>query len=272
MTISMHSMATQLAQPESVVNQQLRAQFGLGGRDGIKQKTDLTPGMTCSRHRRRSRGSQPSTKQEIPMPFASSPTNHGRTELAAVDELPELTIRTKPFTDSRVPAGSPHRRVRATPIAVGAVVAILALTAGCSSSTTPSTTSSTPTSAAASAASSNSADDPAGKEQVCAARDDLKTSVAALTDASLLTGGTTGIRAAVAQVQTNLTAVKTAGKDTYATAVDAMQSSVDQLQTAAGELGNGNVAENLQSVGTAIAATGLAAENLFTKLKTACGS
>jgi hypothetical protein len=51
-----------------------------------------------------------------------------------------------------------------------------------------------------------------------------------------------------------------------------MQSSVDQLQTAAGELGNGNAAKNLQSVGTAIAATGLAAEKLFTKLTTACGS
>jgi hypothetical protein len=159
---------------------------------------------------------------------------------------------------------------------VVAVVAILALTAGCSSSTTPSTTTSTPTSAAASAAasasSSSSANDPAGKQQVCAARDQLKTSVTALTDASLLKGGTTGIKAAIAQVQTNLTAVKTAGKQTYATEVDAMQSAVDQLQTAAGELGNGNAAENLQSVGTAIAATGLAAEKLFSKLTAACGS
>ena len=107
---------------------------------------------------------------------------------------------------------------------------------------------------------------------MCAARDQLKTSVAALTDASLLTGGTPGIKAAVAQVQTDLAAVKTAGKQTYATEVDGMQSAVDQLETAAGELGNGNAAENLQSVGTAIAATGVAAEKLFTKLKTACGS
>ncbi len=208
-------------------------------------------------------------QQEIPMRFAPNPTDHGRSDQAAVEPI-NPTVRTRPFTDNH-PSATARRRVRATPIAVGAVVAILALTTGCSASTTPSTTS-TPTSAAASAASSSSANDPAGKEQICAARDQLKTSVAALTDASLLTGGTTGIKAAVAQVQTDLAAVRTAGKETYATDVDAMQSAVDQLKAAAGELGNGNATENLQSVGTAIAATGVAAEKLFTKLKTACGS
>jgi hypothetical protein len=203
------------------------------------------------------------------MRFAPNPTDHGRSDQAAAVEPINPTIRARPFTDNHPPATA-RRRVRATPIAVGAVVAILALTTGCSASTTPSTTTSTPTSAASAA--SSSANAPAGKEQICAARDQLKTSVAALTDASLLTGGTTGIKAAVAQVQTDLAAVKTAGKQTYATEVDAMQSAVDQLETAAGELGNGNAAENLQSVGTAIAATGVAAEKLFTKLKTACGS
>jgi hypothetical protein len=51
-----------------------------------------------------------------------------------------------------------------------------------------------------------------------------------------------------------------------------MQSAVDQVQTAAGNLGNGDAAQNLQAVGTAIAATGIAAEDLFSKLQTACGS
>jgi len=203
------------------------------------------------------------------MRFAPDPTAHGRSDQAAAVEPINRTTRTRPFTDNHPPATA-RRRVRATPIAVGAVVAILALTTGCSASTTPTTTASTPTSAASTV--SSSADDSAGKEQICAARDGLKTSVAALTNASLLTGGTNGIKAAVAQVQTDLAAVKTAGAQTYATEVDAMQSAVDQLQTAAGELGNGNAAENLQSVGTAIAATGVAAEKLFTKLKTACGS
>ena len=51
-----------------------------------------------------------------------------------------------------------------------------------------------------------------------------------------------------------------------------MQSSLDELQTAVGNLGNGNVTQNLQAVGTAIAGTGTAAAALFTQLQTACGS
>ena len=39
-----------------------------------------------------------------------------------------------------------------------------------------------------------------------------------------------------------------------------------------GNLGNGNVTQNMQAVGTAIAVTGTAAAALFTQLKTACGS
>jgi hypothetical protein len=206
------------------------------------------------------------------MRLATNWTYQRRSERGALDKPCDPT-QVEPFTQLRLLAGSAQRRARATSIAAGTMVAILALTTGCSSSTSPSATTSAPTSAATSAAASSSrASDPAGKEQVCAARDQLKTSVAALTDASLLTSGTTGINAAVAQVQTDLAAVKTAGKQTYATEVDAMQSAVDQLETAAGALGNGNAAENLQSVGSAIAVTGVAAEKLFTKLKTACGS
>ena len=206
------------------------------------------------------------------MRLATNWTYQRRSETGAVDKPSEPT-QIMPSMQLRLPAGSAQRRARATSIATGTMVSILALITGCSSSTTPSATTSAPTSAATSAvASSSRASDPAGKGQVCAARDQLKTSVAALTDASLLTSGTTGINAAVAQVQTDLAAVKTAGKQTYATEVDAMQSAVDQLKKAAGDLGNGNAAENLQSVGTAIASTGVAAEGLFTKLAATCGS
>jgi hypothetical protein len=135
------------------------------------------------------------------------------------------------------------------------VVALLAVTGtACSSSTTPSTTTSAATSAAASP---TAASDPAGKEQICAARDQLKTSVAALVNPALLTGGTAGIKAAVDKVQSDLDAVK--------------KSALQQLQTAVGKLGNGNATDNLQAVGTAIASTGTAAEALITKLNTACG-
>lgn len=122
------------------------------------------------------------------------------------------------------------------------------------------------------AGSAGSTSYPAGKEQVCQARDQLKTSTTALTNPSLLTGGSTAIKAAVDQVQTDLTAVAAAGKQDYQPQVTAMQSSLQQLQTAVGNLGNGSASENLKTIGTAIAATGTAAGDLFTQLKTACGS
>jgi len=39
-----------------------------------------------------------------------------------------------------------------------------------------------------------------------------------------------------------------------------------------GNLGNGNVTHNMQAVDAAIAATGTAAADLFTRLKATCGS
>jgi len=205
------------------------------------------------------------------MRFASTSTYCGPSDLAALDQLTNPAGYTNQSLPDSPRTGTAQRRVRAVPFAVGAVVAVLALASGCSSSSTPSTTSASTSAAAASAvATSSSANDAADKEQVCAARDELKTSVAALTSVSLLTGGTSGIQAAVGQVQTDLTAVKTAGQQTYGTEVDAMQSAVDGLKTAAGKLGSGDAAGNLQSVGTAIAATGVAAEDLFSKLSAAC--
>ena len=188
-------------------------------------------------------------------------------------------------------------------VVVSAAAAVLAVAvAGCGSGTTPSTTASTSTAGSPSSASTSTAGSPssasastagsagsasasestagsagstsypAGKEQVCQARDQLKTSTTALTNPSLLTGGSTAIKAAVDQVQTDLTAVAAAGKQDYQPQVTAMQSSLQQLQTAVGNLGNGSASENLKTIGTAIAATGTAAGDLFTQLKTACGS
>lgn len=162
---------------------------------------------------------------------------------------------------------------------VSAVVAVLAV-AGCGSSTTPSpsTTPSTSASAVVSSGSSGTAGSstpasyPAGKEQVCQARDQLQTSIAALTSSSLLKGGTTAIKAAVDQVQTDLNAVTAAGKQDYQPQVTALQSSLQQLKTAVGTLGDGSASGSLAAVATAVVATGTAAGDLFTQLKTACGS
>ncbi len=147
------------------------------------------------------------------------------------------------------------------------VVLVMAV-AGCSSKggTTNASASSSTTAA------STAATYPAGKEQLCAARDQLKSSVTALAKPSLLIGGTTAIKAAIDQVKTDADAVKAAAKQDYQPQVDAVETSLKDLQTAAGNLGNGSVSKNLQTVGTDIADVGSATEALFTQLKTPCGS
>jgi cytochrome c556 len=149
--------------------------------------------------------------------------------------------------------------------------AVLAMAGvGCSSNSNQST--SAQASSSSSAGSSGSTSYPAGKEQVCQARDQLKTSLDALIDPSLLAGGTSAITAAVDKVQSSLAALKTAAKQNYKPEVDALQTSLQQLQSAVGNLGNGNVSQSLQAVGSAIAKVGTTSGDLFTKLKAACGS
>jgi hypothetical protein len=179
------------------------------------------------------------------------------------------------------------RRVRVHAWGLGAVLILMATAiAGCGSGTTATTSSASSTSSSASSAStassassasstkgtSSSASYPAGKEQICQARDQLRTSITTLTDQGLLAAGTTAIKASVEQVQTDFDAVKTAAKQDYHAQVTDMQDALQQLQTAVGNLGTGDAAANLLAVGKAVTATAAAAEDLFTQLKTACGS
>jgi len=183
----------------------------------------------------------------------------------------ELKTVFSPQSAGTVVAGRGPRAIPGAAMAGAVAVTLAVVLAGCS--TSPSTSSSSTTSsAAASSAASGSTSYPAGKEEICGARDQLKTSVTALTNPTMLVGGADAIKAAVCQVQTDLNAVVAAGKQDYEPQVTAMQSSLDQLQTAVGNLGNGSVTQNMQAVGTAIASTGTAAANLFTQLKAACGS
>ncbi len=155
--------------------------------------------------------------------------------------------------------------------ALGLVLCAGALIA-CSSSSPTGTPASTPTSSAAVATSPASGSYPADKAALCQARDQLKTSIAALTNPALLTGGAEGIKAALTQVQTDLQGVLAAGKQDYQAQIDALQSSLTSVQTAAGQLGNGGGAQTLLAVGSAISATGTAASSLFNELTAACGS
>ena len=152
---------------------------------------------------------------------------------------------------------------------------VAAVTAGCGSGATTSASSS-PSAAASSSmsmsAASGSMSYPAGKEDICQARDQLKTSITDLTNTQVVAEGTNAIKAAVGQVQTALDAVKAAAKDDYRAQVTAVQTALQDLQAAVANLGSGDATNNLRAVSQAITTTGAAAETLFTQLKTACGS
>lgn len=173
-------------------------------------------------------------------------------------------------------------RVGMRSLSVAAILSLVAVAgAGCStgsSGSSSSTSTAASSSAAASSTSGSSASAsgstsyPAGKEDVCQARDQLKTSIDALTSTQLLAEGTNAIKAGVDQVETDFDALKAAAKDDYQAPVSAMQTSLEELQTAVGNLGSGDAAANLKAVGAAIATTGASANTLFTQLKTTCGS
>lgn len=158
-------------------------------------------------------------------------------------------------------------------LSVATVLALLAVvTAGCGSGATSSASSSPSAATSSSAATAGSTGYPAGKEDICQARDQLKTSITELTNTQVVAEGTNAIKAAVDQVQTDLDAVTAAAKDDYHAPVTAVQSALQQLQAAVTNLGNGDATANLRAVSAAITTTGAASENLFTQLKTACGS
>lgn len=169
---------------------------------------------------------------------------------------------------------------RARSLGAAAVLSLVAvLTAGCASGAAPSASSSASAAASSSMAAtssmsptSGSASYPAGKEDICQARDQLKTSITDLTNTQVVAEGTNAIKAAIGQVQTALDAVKAAAKDDYRAQVTAVQTALQDLQTAVANLGSGDAADNLRAVSQAITATGAAAATLFTQLKTSCGS
>ena len=132
---------------------------------------------------------------------------------------------------------------------------------GSSSSTSGSSTTSKSTSSSTSSS----------KDAVCTAADNLKQSMKALTDPSLLTGGKSGIESAVSKVKSDFSVFESAAKGSYQTQTDAMKSSLDQLETAVGDLGNGNVTQNIPKVGTAIAAVGSSFSSLESAVTTKCG-
>ena len=167
------------------------------------------------------------------------------------------------------------RRARLRTGFVIATASVALTVAGCSSSSSgsnDSTSSSAVVSPVASTAAAPAASAyPTGKEQVCAARDGIKTSLTALASPSMLTGGTAGIKTAVGNVQTAVKNFAAAGKQDYAPQVSALQNALTQVQSALGTVGSGGGTAGLKGVITGISAAGVAGSALLTQLKTDCG-
>ena len=102
-----------------------------------------------------------------------------------------------------------------------------------SSPTTGETTSAAPTTSTASTADSTASGSSAAPSgDVCADRDALRSSVAALTDVDLVAEGTNGVKTAISAVKDDLTALKASAGSELRPEVQAVQDGIDQLETA----------------------------------------
>ena len=158
---------------------------------------------------------------------------------------------------------SEMRSGRGRTLLVGLVAVVAVALGGCSSSN-KSTASGSSTTVAHSY--------PAGKEQVCKARDQLKTSVEDLTNPTLLTSGSSAIKSAVTNVQDNLKNLEKAAKEDYKPQVQDVQNAVKDLQSSVENRGNNSITSNLQNIGNAISKVGSTSSALLSKLNTDCGS
>lgn len=152
-------------------------------------------------------------------------------------------------------------------VAVLAVAACLALTAGCTSSsssksTNPATTSPT-TSATSSATTSNS-------KAVCADYDALKQSLSNLTHINVLTAGRDGINAALSDVTSKLTTLKSSAQQEFEPQIDQLDTAVTQLKNTVSNLSSGNLAGSVKTIATQIAAIGTAGRNLGSAVASTC--
>ena len=89
---------------------------------------------------------------------------------------------------------------------------------------------------------------------MCAARDDLQTSITDFKDVSIV-NGTTGLQAAITKVKDNLTALKAAAGDELKPQVTDLQDALTGLQTALSDVSSRGVAPVAAAAGK-VASTG----------------
>ncbi len=109
----------------------------------------------------------------------------------------------------------------------------------------------------------------AASGDVCADREALRESVDALKNVDLIAGGTNGLTAAIDDVKQALTALRTSAGAELQPQVQAVQDSLDRLQTAVGNLGAGGG----RAAVTAVSDLATSAQTLLGSLQAgACGN
>jgi len=105
-------------------------------------------------------------------------------------------------------------------------------------------------------------DDESAQDAYCEAGESLGSSVTALTDLDLISEGTSGLEAALDDVEADLGELSDSAADAAADEVDALEQAVDGLGTAISDLGGEISADNLGALQTAVQAIGSAVQGL----------
>jgi capsule polysaccharide export protein KpsE/RkpR len=133
-----------------------------------------------------------------------------------------------------------HHRPRG--LAAAVLLGLVASLAACGSSSSSSSTSeASPSIAATTAATSGDSTPGTASAEVCAARDDLQTSITDLKDVNIVAGGTSSLQAAITKVKDNLATLKSAAGDELQPQVTAAQDALTALQSALKDVSSGGV-------------------------------
>lgn len=149
---------------------------------------------------------------------------------------------------------SHHRhRSLAAAVLLGLVVSLAACGSDSKSS---STTEAAATTATTTATTSGSSTPGTASAEVCAARDDLQSSINDLKDVNL-SSGTAGVQAAITKIKDNVATLKSAAGDDLQPQVTALQDALTDLETALKNVSSGGMAAVI-TAGTKVATTGAA--------------
>jgi hypothetical protein len=135
-------------------------------------------------------------------------------------------------------------------VLVGLVLSLAACGSSSKSSSTTAAASSESTSAGSTTVPGSGDSEAPGTASaaVCAARDDLQTSITDLKDVNIASSGTSGLQAAITKIKDNLSTLKSAAGDQLKPEIDAFQTSLDDLQTAIKNVSSGGVAAVVTAV------------------------